>query len=728
MQYASGTVFAYGDLRTAMRTFATRTLGTFEDLFEGELGVSIVSPSTRETIGLRHIATGATYLFDFVDSESHFFGNEGEYTIVGQLLDIFQPDTSPDYESIVSPDTNIGQIIDGPFDASDTTTITLLDGVYTLTDTTATASSSLDGIFQGLKVGHGILVEDNVDSNIIHVLSVETVDSLGEVATAVQVGAYLVSTGLETSATLAVHNPNQDKIRVVRFDVELDQPAVDSSFGNLPSSMWEEEITLSDVQDGYFPRSGRHNFDEGVSYWFYGDTGDEDYFHMVLKCESSGIFTHWWMGRLTGGSPAINTDQGSAGMFLGTSGPYTDSGGLDTYQYPFQFGTATSAALNPSIVVTPMANSNAELQFEDPTVYTGATEYYVNFDEDNLDGWFWTNATLQELPGAVELTSITADPQFDKTGLTIDPSVANTVRFAIRRTTDSGTAGNTGQVFFQTLTDTTYVGNDVSWDATNLHTELDEWWIIDVFMGDHPDWTGTVTDIRIDTPDSVAGGDVYEISWIRVDDGDRSVSDGSILFFEQPFGGAQGYGPTGPTDHDPTFGPSALDFKTLRTGRYSIQAGLAGFNGPLTYGMCNYRDRTWNMMRRSPNQGVTEVGINVSVNTPPALPRFANTHCVLYECPFPSVRDVRQAGAGNEDQENARYMGQLSFFMYLGQFPGVYRGTLIEDAEPRVVDFGSDAIDQFPVSLWPLAPGTLKYPEVPTGSDSGNAAYFYPRS
>lgn len=726
MESSSGIVYTHTDLRAAIRSFALVNLGHYSDLFDGTFGTSFWDPTARDVLGLRHARTGACYLFDFPPSDPYFFGDEGEYTIVGQLLDEFIEERETDYDSIKSPNSALGQIMEGPYDSGDSLTITLSSGVYTLVDDAAVASTFQGSVFEGLIEGQGVYVRDATDTNLYHILRVSSVSADTNTLTATQVGA--LNNGVVSTSLLTAHVSNLGRLQRILFSVDIPVPRENTGFGRMPASMWAGELETADIQDGYFPRSTRLDFSQGLSYWFYGNADlEDDYFHIVLQSMATNARTHWWLGRLTGPSSALTTGTSAAGMFLATSGPYTDSLGADSYQYPMQFGTAESASVNPSIVVTPVLHSNGVYQKDDPDIYTGTAEYSINFEEGAIDGWAASGATLTQIPGAVEIESTSNDPRLAKTGMTIDPDVASHVRFAVRRTT-AGDAGNTGNIFFQTDTDAVYdVAKSVTWDATALHEVLNEWWVIEADLSGVDEWDGTIEAIRIDFPAGTVGGDFYEVAWIRVDDGDMRTSDGGVRAFELAFGGVNEYGPGG-ANHDARYGPSAADFQTLDTSRYSIQAGLNGFNGPFTFGMQNHRDRTFHAKR--PNGIGQESGIAPA--TAQYMARFAPSYSIMYECPFDTVRDGRQTpdGGNTDAQENARYMGTDSFYMYLGQVPGVFRGSLIAfpavGAGPRSTPLGEVTFDQFPITQASIF-SSDRHPETITASNSGMACLVYPR-
>ena len=720
MYSSNGTAFSVRDFRSALNVFCTRTLGTYTDFFNGSLGTSGWDVNNSEVMALQHNQSQAVYLFDFAPSDTTFYGDPGETTIIGQLLASFEAGKVTDFPSIQDPEEAIGQVIQGPFDAANALEVTLSSGVYTLTDTYAQADSTVDGLFLGLTEGQGVYIRDETDADLYHIIRVDSINVEGDVVTGVQVGA--LDAGVVSSDLLTAHSSNQGRVSKILFPVELDTDKTVTPFGSFITSMWEEDIDLADMQDGYFPRSTRLDFPNGVNYWMYGnnDPGD-DYCYVILQ-NSSGGLSHWWMGRLTGTHPGLLDANIATGMFLGTSGPFTESDGSDVYQYPFSFGDANSSSKNPSILVAPVANTNNLYRYQDHENYTGSFEYGVNFSTGSQEEWTGTDATISILPESLQIDPTGTNGLIRNIGLSVDASLANTVRFAIRKTAD-GDAGLTGQIRYLTDVNPTYVGHSVDWDATNIDADLGNWWVIAVDMTGAADWADTVTAIRIDFPSETVGGDVYEISWIRIDDGDETLRSGVTRVIEQPFGGSQTYGPTG-SGHDARFGVSTSDFKTLKSDTYSIQAGLNGFNGALCHGMMTFRDRTFHALRRNG----AETALGLSPNDAQYIGRFTGVHAILYECPFGSVRDARltPTGGDTEEQANIRYMNDISFYTYLGQFPSVYRGTILENETPRSTSFAGRVIDQFPVTVASLFSG-LQHPEQPTDTSSGKSSYFYVR-
>jgi hypothetical protein len=736
--YLSGTAYSHGELRAAMRQFATRTLGTFRDFFEGGFGTSLHEPTDKEVLGLQHIQSGAVYLFDFaLSSNYNSVDGDGEYTIVGQLLDQFIDQSSTDYSRILSPDATLGEIIEGPYEDSFAIDVDVTSGVVTLTDTYAQATTAVDGIFLGSLPGHGVMIRDTVDTDLFYIVKVVSVDLTGTILIGEQVGAVNGTVADEVS-TLSSHTSARDDIKRVLFPVELITDRVNVAFGAMPASMWTTEITLADARLGFFPRSGRHTFANGVAYLFHGnDDENDDYFHMTLydPTTTTGKYTHWWMGRVAGSSPALRSTQSAAGMFLGTSGPFTNySTGSDTYQYLFEAKSATESAENPCILIAPIGESNGAYQHSDHSIYTGASGYSHNFDNGDIDDWVVTSAgdvTLSSKPGAMTLITIGVDPGIERNGLSVAAGTYGVVRFAIRKTQD-GDSGNSGEVFFITSgMGGSYTAPDsVSFSEADLERTLGDWWIYKVDMaaahapgaGGTDNWTGTLTDLRIDFGQSGTNfGEQYEISWVRVDDGDDSVSDAGLGLIEQYDGGFQSYGPFG-SSHDATFGDSTT--KELYTKVYSIQAGLNGFHGPLTYGMQNARGRTYHLMR--PNGSGEFLGITPTTRN--FFNRFVPAYAILHEIPISSVRDSRLGTpiGSTEITKNAEYLSTESYFIFVGRFPGVFRTTQVALNNPvRHIAPGDQTYSCIPVVKNPLV-GTDNHMVSPSG-DSGRGAYIYPR-
>jgi len=729
--YRSGTAYSYRELQGAMRQFATRTLGTFRDLFEGEYGQSITGTDFT-VLGLKHSSTGAVYLFDFVSSTNFVAsGGDAEHTILGQLVADFRFPREVDYDAVDEPDASIGQVVDGPF-ASGAIDISVSGGVVTVTDTYGELTTTVDGLFYGLRPGYGILFRDAADTDLWYYVKVNSVNLTGTVMEGVQVGA--VNGGAVSADVISSYTGDRDKTRRVLFPIEKSVEPSQTPFGNITGSMWDSEVTLANAREGFFPRSGRHNFTNGVNYRFYGDNDPgSDYFHMVLwdAAASTPLFTHWWMGRVNGPSPALRRQNSSCGMFLGTSGPFTAyATGTDTYQYLFEAKDGTTCTQNPCILIAPIEDSNGAFQYSDPDVYTGASGYSHSFLPESLDSWVVTSAgdaTLEAASQAAQIITTGTDPGIERNGLSVAAGTYGVVRFAIRKV-QGGDSGSTGEVYFKTTGMPSYTGSDlVQFDESDLEREYGNWWVYRVDMaaahapgaGGTNNWTNTLLDLRIDFGSGGTNfGEQYEIGWIRVDDGDDTVSDAGFGAFEQYDGGFQAYGPTG-ASHDPTFGDTTT--KDLDTRAYSIQAGLNGFQGGLTFGMENVKGRTFHFAR--------PYGVEYTV--PPTtrnfLNRFTPAYAILFEIPRTSVRNTRLGTplSGTEIGRNAEYLSTDSYFMYVGTFPGVYRTVGLRATPIREVASGNRKFDEIAHLNSPLL-GTDVLITTPT-SNSGRAAYLYER-
>ena len=726
MFHETGIAYSYEDLRNSMLYFATRTLGSFRDLFDGNFGRSLYDVNNYEVLGLEHVDTGATYLFDFAPSKGNYVnvGGEFETTIIGQLLSRFTPTGVTDYSSIIFPDEASGQVIGTPGSGSLVVDVAISAGVITVTDTDAAADGGIPNWFLGTVVGSGLLIQDDSDPDIEHIIRVDAIDVTGSIITGTQVGSIHLE---DPSSALITSNwaSSRSFVRRTFFPVEVgtDPPLVE--FGAMPESMWDSEVTIEEAREGYFPRSGRHKFDEGVHYSFYGnnDEGD-DYFHMALGDGAFAPRTHWWMGRVTGSSPALLSKVSSAGMFLGTSGPHTDyATGVDTYQYLFEHGDAEQAWKNPCIMVAPMAESNFEFQYRDNAVYTGSAGYAHNFGPDDLDGWVEVSGVdVGSSAEGMTLITTSSDPHLHRPSLTVTAADNPVVRFAIKKTAD-GDATTQGQLFFQGNSSGTYTGHSVNWGEDELEYTLGSWWVYRVDMNAQhgpgngsEDWDGTITALRMDTAQSgTVFGEEYVVSWIRIDDGDDTTNEG-IQVFEQVAGGVNGYGPTGPS-HLNTYG-TVSENKDLNTSTYSIQAGLNSFQGPTSYGMDNTKGRTRHHLR--PTDAFL---LSAEQNY---IHRFAPVHAILYETPSPAHVGARigtPLADGNVLGENAQYLSEHSYFMYVGAFPGVFRVVGQGVALQRYIDIGPYQFDEISVAgrgddgdLLELDP-----------TDPCLAAYIYPR-
>jgi len=140
---------------------------------------------------------------------------------------------------------------------------------------------------------------------------------------------------------------------------------------------------------------------------------------------------------------------------------------------------------------------------------------YQSWDFRNtLDGWAVGGITTANNTDFITLTSTTTDPTFNKTGLSIDGGLYDTVLVRIRRTAGTGWQGTlyystsghgASESYRQIVPDTTVLNEWVilTYDMYNLNAGGDDW------------KNNTITELRFDwgngTPD-----DVFDVDWVSV--------------------------------------------------------------------------------------------------------------------------------------------------------------------------------------------------------------------
>ena len=386
MAFVTGTANSPDDLRTAMRSFAIHTLGNFDDLFGGADGRS--SYGGDSVVGLKHRPTGAAYLFDVVEGDN-MNNLASEHVLVGQLLDVAAGN------STYNPNLYIGQSDGGDLNrlsAEGYFTWVNATGIsrpgdptqYDLTTFTAQVPGGT-GPFSGVEPGQALVFENDYTfetvlytNHVYEVLEASVVEgstglpheSLAYPAFSQEVEAFYLGSYSETGANVILSAPpftgvaiqkNPNNLLLSTFSARDPELLSQTSFVEFSSSMWGVGGRLADLAVGWFPRSGRLNFNSGVEYKFYG-SGElgEEYFHMVLQTVGYDKVSHWWMGRAHDDSVLTTTGLNPTGMFLGTTGPHTDETGQDTYQYPFSYQGAAEAFKNPSIMIAHFSDSGDE--------------------------------------------------------------------------------------------------------------------------------------------------------------------------------------------------------------------------------------------------------------------------------------------------------------------------------------------------------------------------------
>ena len=365
MAYKTGTVTSPEGLRTAISSFAIRTLGNFDDLLGGALGRSVFGGNS--VLGLKHRGTGAAYLFDFVEG-LNMNNQVTEHVLLGQLMDradgaaTYNPDRYFAQEGItLFPLTPAGpDVVVSGTTYSDTISWSgggQYDGNF---DVTLFDAQVIDGggPFSGARPGQALILKTDAviggvtySNHVYEIVVVRAVegalglphDSLPDPAYSQEVvGTYLGSYNDNGQNAIGGGLPDGSGVSsdflLSSFSARDPELLADTAFNDYSSSMWGGAIPAAQIPGGFFPRSGRLNFTSGVNYTFYGsaDIGNE-HFHMVLQTVGSDKVSHWWMGRLAGDADFLSTGLNPTGMFLGTTGPHTDEHEVDSYQYPFSY-------------------------------------------------------------------------------------------------------------------------------------------------------------------------------------------------------------------------------------------------------------------------------------------------------------------------------------------------------------------------------------------------------
>lgn len=393
MPYANGTANSADELREAIRSFATRTLASYDDLFGGSLGLSAFGTGNYSVLGLRHRQTQGVILFDVVEGPN-MHNEAGEHVLLGQLLSTalgavsFDPNRYYGEEGVALFRVEPGSTI-----TRTTGSVTRSGGSEQFDETTFVASvgdatdGGGEGPFTNMQLAQAIVVQENYTDGqgatfSHHVFEVHELTDIEEgsgaytqTVKAEYVGSYNESNATSSaSVTVTDGSTDSDDHLLSNFSARDTELLRETKFNEFTTNMWLEYLTTDEIADGYYPRSGRLDFSTGVEYEFFGDgTTGNDHFHMVLNNVGSDRVTHWWTGRVSapavsmtepGQSPTtigteMTTADNSNGLFLGTSGPHTDEYGVDTYQYPFSFKAADEAWKNPCAMVTTISDDGA---------------------------------------------------------------------------------------------------------------------------------------------------------------------------------------------------------------------------------------------------------------------------------------------------------------------------------------------------------------------------------
>jgi len=356
MAYVSGRARSADELVEAILNFGTKTVGRFSDPFKGSRGRSTfeVTPGIPQytTFALQHNDTGAVYLFDIV--EGTFMNNTAsQHVLVGQLFSEFVGEKTIQLTNFY--DANL----DVPL-SNCTWTLSVSNDVYTFV--ASMGASSPSGAISAAIVGNALVTKDSSNpTQVRHIFEIKTTSvaeqspPYTQTLTATYAGTFNVVTGTgSTSSPPAGTSGTDADFFLSSFPAYDNKLLIESKFGSYASNMWDQEITAAEIADGWFPRMGRLNFGTtaGMPYDFFGgpNVGDE-YFHMRINGQ------HWWMGRTSAVGGPVTYQESNAGMFLATSGPHTDEHGKDTYQYAMSYQNASEVWKNPSVMLTPFVDA-----------------------------------------------------------------------------------------------------------------------------------------------------------------------------------------------------------------------------------------------------------------------------------------------------------------------------------------------------------------------------------
>lgn len=374
MPYVNGTANSPDEFREAIRSFATRTLGNFDDLFGGSLGLSAFGNSSSTVLGLRHRESDAAILFDIVDGQS-MNNLSGEHVLLGQLLDRAFGAARFDANEYVGEQGST--IIRMDQVGVGIQRLPLLVPGNPDTRRFVGLSQTGIGVLSGLGLGKALVLNETHGGFDFHVYAVSNLVDVDEpTGTYTQeveadyIGSYNENGTTSDSVVIpdnltAVSASQSEDHLVSTFNALSTDSLANTKFNEFTTGMWGEELTATDIANGWYPRSGRLDFTAGVTYEFFGSARvGEEHFHMALQNVGGDRVSHWWTGRVANsvqplsysGTPYsessfLTSSTCSTGMFLGTSGPHTDAQGVDRYQYPFSWQPANVAYQNPCSVV-----------------------------------------------------------------------------------------------------------------------------------------------------------------------------------------------------------------------------------------------------------------------------------------------------------------------------------------------------------------------------------------
>jgi len=711
MAYSSGTATDIDDFKRSIRAFAVRVLGTFDDPLFNAFGKSPFSSSSG-TVIFRHKDTKAAYVFDFVNGlEMH--GAANETVIVGQVLNELSGSSGPNYAGFFGAN-EASFLLDlaGTLSA----TVSVVNGVSTYTGTASNASAP--GPLGSLSVGSTLVFKQTPQTR--HILEITALNNSSANASHTFTAKYVGSINRSSGATDTSDPGNFSLPSPYTGDYARSSlspyAAIDygnTLFNEFSANLWGGVVPEADVAKGWFPRMGRLRFDLGVEYEFFGSSqlGDE-HFHIVLNNVGSSRKHHWWMGRVSGNAPCLNSGDSPAGMFLGTTGPHTDENGTDTYQYPFSYQDAGECWKNPSILIAPITNDGTD-SFKE--VNGGRNSYGpTGASHDNSYGptasttknlvsqTYSIQAGLNHFSGGHShgmrggrgrtIYPLRSGPvagplglQLSQTSYYINPFVpTEAILYGLPRPEIVHTRTGTSepQAYAPEL------DSDPLFFARDCTTTLEDGLLVLSGTGNDPRLEFGDTNTRWMTfPVVGAVYDTVEIRFrLRRESTPASVWQGVFYF-----------------NNDSTW----------TSGTYPFGAYSETFSEP-----SGFRDGEWVTVSIDPSSNAGWTG-NIT-----HLRFDFITHSFS-----PSVREIIEVDyitvGQNRLQRNSIYGYTKGAYTLIGQFPGVWRGTLNAQVLPEAI-VGSKSYVGRPVTSRASALSTGKQrPTIPTESSSGWAAYFY---
>lgn len=724
MAYKSGTAFTPDQFVDAFLNFAVNDVARFNDPFRGSRGLSSFQESGTDvfsTFAIEHNDSGALFLFDIVKGELAN-NNVGEYVLFGQLLD------SPGGSFTINYDRFFDVYMTAP-SVNCTWTMTESAGVYTF----IASMTGGEGALTSLQDGFTLVLIDQTTSTLRHIFDITTASvaegtiPFTQTLTCSYVGSLDVNTGVVTSTPPSMPaSGNQTNFLFSDFDTYETNELFQTRFGEFQGSMWNSVIEPYELKEGWFPRSGRISFTGGLDYEFFGgpEVGEE-YFHMVLKSGTHN--SHWWMGRTSSVGGPVTVDGSNAGVFLATTGPHTDAQGKDTFQYAMDFQNMDEVWKNPCVLLTPYENaSTSELAIP---MLNGGRANLGPFGVSHRNQYGPTKLTRKSLETTrysiqTGLNGFEGGPSWD-----MDGARGRTI-YPLRP--GGSVPLNYDPSYIYPFTETSAIAHNSDYPET--FSSVFRFWYLDEIS---TNWTAANSSLTYETNPANNGYgyvkwtfsniDPYIVSnqftplvtnsgsvWDMVEIKFRLVSGPASAWLGQFW--ARNY----PTDTGWPFSASTSAYAVasapdgLADNEWVTAKWIVGQDDPLWYDRGNLTARTFNQIRFDLFGGdasATEVHIEYI------------------------------AFAASKEALDARF--GATYCHYLGQVPGVYRGTL-QAATDEVYNqgqsnqftvntryvttrVGDSNYSTFPVRVEGAVGDRAKPPHLADRENSGDACYVYKR-